>query len=64
MLTWIADNKEWLLSGIMPTLLVLIVGKVWKDKLASKQKIQSGSKSTNIQISGDVKINDKPRKKE
>ena len=63
MIAWISENKDWLLSGIIPTILVLLLSKMWKDKSFSSQKIKSGSHSTNTQVSGNVTITDSPSKK-
>ena len=54
---WILVNKEWIFSGVGVFIIGLIVNYFNRKKSSNAiiQKQKSGSKSTNIQIGGDVK---------
>jgi len=61
MLDYIANNKEWIFSGIGVFLLSITVTLVIslirrRNREASLQRQQSGSHSVNVQTHGDVTI--------
>lgn len=56
-MTFLAENKEWLFSGIGIAVITLIGRFFFKKRQAtSTQSIRAGDGSTNIQSGGDVKI--------
>ncbi|MDF2557577.1 MAG: hypothetical protein K0R71_1405 [Bacillales bacterium] len=60
MINWLNHNKEWLFSGIAVSIPLAIVG--WFFSSSSKntnQKLNSGENSTNIQVGGNLILNDK-----
>lgn len=54
MLDWLADNKEWLFSGILLVPITIIGWIIKNNKIVQTQK--SGSNSSNIQIGGNITI--------
>jgi len=59
--TWAVDNKEWLFSGLgvfVLSMLVMYFAKAKKN--ASSQVIRSGDQSTNVQVGGDIHVNNEP----
>lgn len=57
MVKWIIENKTWLFSGLAVAIPLAIIG--WIISRQSKKTIQkqkAGSRSVNIQASGDVSI--------
>jgi hypothetical protein len=60
---WVANNKEWLFSGLGITILALIWRVFFKGSQGSStQKIRSGDNSINIQTGRDVKFNNGSKK--
>lgn len=61
LLSWIAENKNWIFEGIGVTaigFLFFIIKKIfWKDKTLIKQIQQSGDNSVNIQVGENLDIN-------
>lgn len=58
---WIINNKEWLFGGIAVAIPLAIIGWfVSSSKI--KQLQQSGEKSTNIQVGGNITINERSGK--
>jgi len=56
-MTFLAENKDWLFSGIGIAVITLIGRFFFKKRQAtSTQSIRAGDGSTNIQSGGDVKI--------
>lgn len=58
---WINNNKEWLFSGIAIAAPLAIVGWFISSK-KNKQIQKSGDNSTNIQVAGDIRINERSDK--
>lgn len=58
---WINNNKEWLFSGIAIALPLAVIGWFLSSK-RSKQIQRSGNNSTNIQVTGDIRINERSDK--
>jgi len=56
MLHWLTVNKAWLFDGVGGALLVLGIGKLFRDRATPVQKQRSGANSTNIQSGRDVTI--------
>jgi len=54
-LDWLAQNKEWLLSGIAVAVPLAIIGWLIASK-RSNQSQKGGKGSTNIQAGGDINI--------
>lgn len=52
---WIAENKDWLFSGVAIALPLAIVGWLTSSR-KNKQVQKGGDHSTNIQAGGDLKI--------
>ena len=62
---WFIQNKEWLLSGIAVAIPIAIIGWLLNKRSRSvNQKQQSGHRSTNIQIGGDIRIDPGKGKKD
>ena len=53
---WLIANKEWLLSGILVSIPIAVVGWFFAKK-GNLQKQKSGKGSTNIQVGKDFSIN-------
>lgn len=72
-MNFIIDNKEWIFSGIgisifglAGSFLIFVFKKfILKNNKSdnSKQNIKSGKNSTNIQVGGDIHINEKNNEK-
>ena len=60
-LNWFLDNVEWLLGGIVPTTIIAIIGWFF-IKPSNKQIQKSGDNSNNIQIGGNITINQNGKK--
>lgn len=54
---WIIQNKEWLFSGIAIAIPLAIIGWFFSSR-GNKQVQKSGDNSTNIQVGGNLKIDD------
>lgn len=54
---WILKNKEWLFSGIAIAIPLAIIGWVFISQ-GNKQVQKGGNNSTNIQVGGNLKIDD------
>lgn len=52
---WIAENKEWLFSGIAIALPIAIIGWLIVSR-KNKQIQKSGDNSTNIQVGGNLSV--------
>tara|TARA_A200000113_G_scaffold191485_1_gene180231 strand:+ start:316 stop:501 length:186 start_codon:yes stop_codon:yes gene_type:complete len=52
---WIAENKDWLFSGIAIALPLAIVGWFISSR-KNRQSQKGGNNSTNIQVGGDFKM--------
>ncbi|MHB1392487.1 MAG: hypothetical protein ACYCYE_05275 [Clostridia bacterium] len=59
---WIINNKEWLFSGIAIAIPLAIIGWFFSAK-KNRQIQKSGNNSTNIQVGGNITINDRGEKK-
>jgi len=55
---WIVNNKEWLFSGLLVAVPIAIISWLFVSK-SMKQNQKGGNNSTNIQIGGDFKVNNK-----
>jgi hypothetical protein len=53
---WVIANKEWLFSGVLIAVPLAIIGWFYKST-ATKQIQKSGKNSTNIQVGGNITIN-------
>ena len=51
---WIANNKEWVFSGIGVLIISLIIGIIIKKNHTIIMKQKSGNNSINIQSSGNT----------
>lgn len=56
-MAWLLDNIEWIFSGIGVLILSVLVGLFLKRRQTPKQVIYSGTRSNNIQTTGDVTMN-------
>jgi len=52
---WIAENKDWLFSGVAIALPLAIIGWIISSR-KNKQVQKGGDNSTNIQVGGSLKI--------
>ncbi|MDD2750107.1 hypothetical protein [Acidithiobacillus sp.] len=52
---WLAENKEWLFSGVAIAIPLAIIGWLFSSR-GNKQVQSGGDKSTNIQVGRDLKI--------
>ena len=59
---WIINNKEWLFSGIAIAVPITIISWFFTTK-SNTLKQKSGSNSTNIQVGGNITINESGDKK-
>ena len=59
---WIIANKEWLFSGLLVAVPIAIIGWILSRRRSTLSQRQRGGKgSTNIQVGGDLKIDERPR---
>ena len=56
-LQYVADNKEWIFSGVGVSVVVVVAGFFFRKKSGINQSLKSGTNSTNIQAGQDVHIN-------
>jgi len=60
---WVFNNKEWLFSGIAIAIPLGVIG--WFISSKKNRQIQKGGdNSTNIQVGGNITINDRSDKKD
>lgn len=59
---WIILNREWLFGGIAIAIPLAIIGWFFSNN-GNKQVQKGGDNSTNIQVGGNFKINDKKHDK-
>jgi hypothetical protein len=52
---WIAENKDWLFSGVAIALPLAIIGWIFSSR-KNKQVQKGGDNSTNLQVGGSIKI--------
>ena len=57
---WFVQNKEWLLSGIVVAIPLAIIGWLLAKK-GNKQIQKGGKESSNIQVGGDINIQNSER---
>lgn len=55
MMEWIAENKEWLFSGIAVAIPLAVLGRFISNR-RNKQIQKSGDHSKNLQVGGDINI--------
>lgn len=60
-MNWILNNKEWIFSGFAVAIPLSILGWFFASK-KNKQIQKSGNDSTNIQIGGNITINERSDK--
>jgi hypothetical protein len=59
---WIANNKEWLFNGLLVAVPIAIIGWLLAKRHREHIQRQRGGKgSSNIQVGGDLNIQDRPR---
>lgn len=52
---WIANNKEWLLSGVLISVPLAVIGWFIVTR-RNRQSQRGGDNSTNVQVGGDIKV--------
>ncbi len=60
---WIANNKEWLFSGVLIVIPLAIIGWIFGAKKI-KQKQKNGKNSKNYQVAGDATIKEDDKNNE
>jgi len=55
---WIAENKDWLFSGIAIAIPLAIIGWIVSSR-RNKQVQKAGNNSTNIQVGGNLSLGGK-----
>lgn len=64
-MNWVAENKEWLFSGVAIALPLGLIGLfvavlgLFVSSKKNKQVQKSGDNSNNIQVGGNINIGDK-----
>jgi hypothetical protein len=62
LITYIADNKEWIFSGVGGVAISWLLTALKKSRSSTKQTINSGARSNNVQALGDINISTKRKR--
>jgi hypothetical protein len=62
LITYVADNKDWIFSGIGVFVVSFLFTALKKSRSSAKQTINSGARSKNFQSLRDINISPKRRR--